>query len=247
MDSMPTLIEIAAIFVLAGFVKGIVGLGLPTVAIGLLGLMMTPAQAAALLVVPSLLTNIWQSAAGPVLVRLLRRLWPMFLGICLTTWMTASILTGANSGRARIALGIALVIYAALGLSKIKFSVPPRAEIWLCPLVGLATGLVTGATGIFALPAVPYLQALGLKKDELVQALGLSFTVATAALAVALMDNGVLHLAAMKVSSLALVAALVGMVIGQKLRDRVSPETFSFYFLLGLLLLGGHLALSGVF
>ena len=75
------LAAITAIFVLAGFVKGVIGLGLPTVAMGLLALVTTPAQAAALLVVPSFLTNVWQ-AMGPELTPLVRRLWPMLLGIC---------------------------------------------------------------------------------------------------------------------------------------------------------------------
>ncbi|NVZ80096.1 sulfite exporter TauE/SafE family protein, partial [Pseudomonas gingeri] len=51
-------------FLLAGTVKGVIGLGLPTVAMGLLGLAMVPAQAAALLIIPATLTNVWQLAAG---------------------------------------------------------------------------------------------------------------------------------------------------------------------------------------
>jgi uncharacterized protein len=246
-DSLPSLAAIAGVFLTAGFVKGIVGLGLPTVAIGLLGLMLSPAQAAALLVVPSLVTNIWQSAAGPTLVGLLRRLWPMFLGICATTWASAGILTGSSSTAASTALGIALMIYAALGLSNVHFPVAPRMEIWLSPLIGLATGVVTGATGIFALPAVPYLQSLGLNKDELVQALGMSFTVSTAALGLALMDRGALRIAEMKISLLALVAALIGMGLGQAVRGRIRPEAFQFFFLIGLLLLGAHLALRSFY
>ncbi|MBM0207112.1 hypothetical protein JNW90_32035 [Micromonospora sp. STR1s_5] len=62
-------------FLLAGLVKGVIGLGLPTVAIGVLSLAMSPAQAAALLVVPSLVTNIWQLAAGSRLLPLTARLW----------------------------------------------------------------------------------------------------------------------------------------------------------------------------
>jgi hypothetical protein len=49
--------------------------------------------------------------------------------------------------------------------------------------VGAITGLTTAATGVFVIPAVPYLQAIGFEKEELVQALGLSFTVSTMALA----------------------------------------------------------------
>src|SRR5262247_2309149 len=73
MDAASTLVAIAGAFLLAGFVKGVIGLGLPTVSIGLLGLLMTPAQAAAILVVQSLVTNIWQAAVGGYLASSGRR------------------------------------------------------------------------------------------------------------------------------------------------------------------------------
>ena len=68
-------VAVAAIFALGGFVKGVVGLGLPTIATGLLSLLMPPAQAAALLVVPSLVTNVWQ-IGGPGTHRPPRRTTP---------------------------------------------------------------------------------------------------------------------------------------------------------------------------
>jgi hypothetical protein len=110
------------------------------------------------------------------------------------------------------------------------------------PLTGIATGLIAGATGIFTLPAIPYLHAIGLEKDDLVQALGLSFTVSTVSLAVVLIDGGVLRWSDMGSSLLALVAALLGMGLGQLLRARVPAERFRLAFFIGLLLLGGHLA-----
>ena len=97
MDSHYLLIAIAGTFLLAGFVKGVIGMGLPTVAIGLLGLMMTPAQAAALLVVPSLISNIWQFATGGGVIEMARRLWPMLIGICIGTFLGAVYLP--HSGR----------------------------------------------------------------------------------------------------------------------------------------------------
>jgi hypothetical protein len=167
----PVLIVGVAIstFLLTGFVKGVVGLGLPTVATGLLAVVMTPAQAASIVVVPSFVTNIWQLAVGPRIGRLLRRLWPMLLGICLGAWAGGGLLN--QGAHASAALGAALVLYAGLGLTSVEFSVPGRAEPWLAPL----TGVVTAATGVYVIPSVPYLQALGLSKDDLVQALGLSF------------------------------------------------------------------------
>lgn len=104
---------------------------------------------------------------------------------------------------------------------------------------------MTAATGVFVIPAVPYLQALRLEKDDLVQALGLSFTVSTLALAADLVRDGALAASA-GASLLALAPALAGMLVGQWLRARVEPERFRFWFFLGLLALGGHLALRGV-
>jgi uncharacterized membrane protein YfcA len=101
-DSTSILAAIAGAFLLAGFVKGVIGLGLPTVSIGLLGLVMTPAQAAAILVVPSLVTNVWQAAVGGALLALVRRLWPMLAGICIGTVVGVMLLPHDESGRATV-------------------------------------------------------------------------------------------------------------------------------------------------
>ena len=233
----------AGAYLLAGFTKGVIGLGLPTVAIGLLGLMMTPAQAAAILVLPSLVTNIWQFTAGGGLLALVRRLWPLLTGICLGTYIGAVMLPTANGGQATFWLGAALAIYAGLGLIKVEFSVPPRAELWLGFVAGIATGAVTVATGVFALPGVPYIQALHFERDRLVQALGLSFTVSTVTLTIALAYAGEMHMALAWPSLLALGAAAFGMWIGQFVRGKVKPATFRLFFFLGLLVLGAHLML----
>jgi hypothetical protein len=65
---------IAGIFLLAGWVKGVVGMGLPLDAMGSLALIMLTAQAATLLIVPSLVTNVWQFTRGATAVRISCRL-----------------------------------------------------------------------------------------------------------------------------------------------------------------------------
>lgn len=246
MDSLPIFVAVAGAFLLAGFVKGVIGLGLPTVAIGMLGLLMTPAQAAAILIIPSLVTNVWQATVGGDLRALARRLWPMLIGICVGTWIGAALLPGGGGAEATVWLGVALAIYAALGLFKVHFSVPPRAEVWLGMVIGTANGAISVATGIFALGA-PYVQALSMERDRMVQALGLSFSVSTVALAVALAHGGEVKTSLIWPSLAALGAALSGMVLGQLVRGRIRAETFRLCFFVGLLLLGAHLALRGFF
>jgi len=225
-------------FLLAGSVKGVIGMGLPTVSMGLLGLALPPAQAAALLVLPAMLTNLWQMAVGPHLVRVVRRLFTMQLGVCAGTWASAGVLTGTSSGLTSGALGAVLVAYALTGLLEVRFHVPRRVEIWLSPAIGIATGLITGATGIFVVPAVPYLAALEQERDELIQALGLSFVVSSAALGVSLAAGGAFDNASPAAMAAALAAALAGMGIGQRLRGRLDPAVFRLSFFIGLLALG---------
>ena len=143
-------------------------------------------------------------------------------------------------------LGVALVVYAGLGLSSVRFHVPARHEAWLSAVTGMATGLITAATGVFVIPAVPYLQALDLEKEELVQALGVSFLVSTIALAASLGHAGALQGAMWTGSLLALLPALAGMGLGQRLRLRLNPARFKMCFLVGLLVLGGYLSLRAV-
>ncbi len=237
------IVPIGLTFFLAGMVKGVTGMGLPTVAMGLLAAFMSPVAAAALLIVPSFVTNVWQLLSGPSFTALVSRLWLMMLGIMLGTIASSSVLASNNTRWTTVGLGAALVIYAGFTLLARQLSVPARLEKWLSPLIGLTTGAVTGGTGVFVIPAVPYLQALGLSKDDLIQALGLSFTVSTIALAVGLTWRGAFQLDSLVMSSLAIVPAMAGMWCGQAIRQKVSPTTFRRWFLICLLLLGIELTL----
>lgn len=243
--SDPLLVFVALSFVIAGFIKGVIGLGLPAVAIGLLGLALPPAEAASLLVVPSFVTNVWQCASGPRLLPLIRRLWLLLAGICAGSAAGTVMLGGIGAPGAGTALGVTLAVYALIGLAAPRVALPPSAEPLLGPLAGIATGVLTVMTGVFSIPAVPYIQALGLAKEELVQALGLSFTISTVALAASLAATGALPASIAGASMLALVPAIAGMMLGRIVLRRIAPATFRIWFLLGLLGLGVHLALRG--
>jgi len=229
---------VALAFLLAGMVKGIVGMGLPIVAIGVLGLVMAPVQAAALLVVPSLVTNVWQYIAGPDARSVARRFATLLAGACVGTGLGIGLLTGGATALVSAALGLVLALYGAVGLLSARISVAPHVERWLSPVVGVVTGVLAGATGVFAIPAVPYFSTLRLGKDELVQTLGLHFTVCTVALAVALWTHDRFPSSIAAGSLLALIPALGGMALGQRLRSRLRPDVFRRWFNVALVVLG---------
>ncbi|WP_420225471.1 sulfite exporter TauE/SafE family protein [Pigmentiphaga litoralis] len=237
----PVGIATVAIFTLAGCVKGVVGLGLPTVAMGLLALVMPPAQAAALLIIPAFLTNVWQALPWRSAWRVLRRLAGMQAGVCLGTWLTAWKWGAPSGAGAAYLLGGALMAYGAWGLLARPRQLSRQAERWVGPLAGAATGAIAAITGVFVIPAVPYLQSLGLARDELVRAMAISFMISVAALGVVLTRSADMSSGVAAVSALLLLPALAGMVIGQRIRDMLSPVVFRRCFLGSLILLGAYM------
>ncbi|MGN6284489.1 MAG: sulfite exporter TauE/SafE family protein [Afipia sp.] len=240
--SEPILPIIAAVFLLAGFVKGTIGMGLPTVAMGLLATRMAPAHALAIVILPALVTNLWQTFVGPYLRDITRRLWPLMVGTCFGIWSAGSLMTGPYARYGTIVLGVLLVIYAIVGLSKVRFHVGRRNEKSIGGLVGLITGMVAAATGVQVIPSMPFMQAIGMEKDELIQALGVFFTTATLAQAYNLTGAGLINMSIAIPTTVAMVAAFAGMYLGQVVRSRMDADTFRRWFLIAMMLLGFYLA-----
>ncbi|PWC16488.1 hypothetical protein DDT56_10090 [Brenneria corticis] len=232
------------IFLIAGMVKGVIGLGLPTIAMGLLTLVMAPATAAGLLIIPSLATNIWQLLIGTDFFSLIKRFWTLLAGIFAGTLFSFLPELTSVSTWTGPALGMVLLAYGVWGLTAKKFPDPGRYEKWLSPLVGYITGCITAATGIFVIPAVPYLQSLRLNKNDLVQALGLAFTASTLALALQLAKGSELERIDYYLSAIALIPAVLGMYLGQYLRKFISESSFRRLFFIGLIILGGYMAIK---
>lgn len=246
MQQEALLIFIGVAFLLAGFVKGVIGLGLPTVSMGLLAVSMPPGQAIAIVIVPAIVTNIWQTFGGPYLRDILRRLWPLMLGTVAGIWLNAGLLTGPYAPYGTVCLGLLLIVYAAMGLSKLQFKVARRDEKWLGGVAGVITGVVSAATGVQVIPSMPFMQAIGMEKDELVQALGVFFTVATVALAFNITASGLLTAATALPGAIAMAASFAGMFVGQAVRSRMQPEEFRRWFLIAMIFLGLYLAISAL-
>jgi hypothetical protein len=238
----PLLVFIAAAFLLAGFVKGVIGLGLPPVSMGLLAVAMPPTQALAIVIVPAILTNIWQTFVGPHLRDIMRRLWPLMLGLTIGTRLNAGMMTGPYARFAPIFLGILLVIYAVVSLRKFVFTVGRQNEKWVGGIVGLISGVISAATGVQVIPSMPYLRALDMERDEFVQALGVFFTFGTLGLAFNLTAAGLLDPSTALPGGVALACSFTGMAIGQAVRARLEPEAFRRWFLISMICLGIYLA-----
>lgn len=236
-----TLAAIAATFLLAGTVKGVIGLGLPTVSLGLLTAVLDLPSAMALLIVPSFMTNLWQASVGGHARALLRRLWPFLATATATVWIGAAALSCLDLAFLSALLGVLLIAYGGLNLAGVRLALPSRREVWAGPLFGTANGILTGMTGSFVVPGVMYLQAIGLPRDRLVQAMGMLFLASTLALALALQSQSLLTARLGLLSAAALLPAGLGMLLGQKIRRALSEARFRQIFFTAILLLGVYI------
>lgn len=232
------LVLIALTFLLAGSVKGVIGLGLPTISLAVLTVTVGLQPAIALLLVPSFATNVWQAVVGGNGRTLLGRLWPFLLAATATVWIGAAALTRVDVSLLSALLGVLLVIYAVVSLGRARISIPRDWEAWAGPVAGTVNGLLAGMTGSFAVPGILYLQAIDLPRDTLVQAMGMLFTASTIALALSLGGHDLLTVELGIVSTAAVLPAVIGMSLGRRYRDRLSEKSFRRVFLLSILALG---------
>jgi len=233
---------IAVAFVVAGVAKGAIGMGMPPIAIGLMTFAVPLESAIAIMIVPTMFTNIWQAIYGGGFRPLIRRFGTMAATACAGILAAGLMLSDLGSPRTAGWVGLLLVAYSIIALTPYRPHVPRSAERWANPLIGLASGAVAGTTGVAAVPFLPYMQSLEMDRHELVQALGIMFLFITGMLAVSLALHGAYRLDNSVASVLAIGPTMIGVWLGQHARRKLSPETFRKVFIFGMMAVGLHLA-----
>jgi len=237
---------VVLVFFVAGTIKGLIGFGLPTVSIAILAAFLGLIEAMTLMLLPSLITNLFQGLVGRYLIRLIRRYWSLFIFGAVFTWLSSSLLSTGHAAVFAVILGVVLILYGLSSLYSLQVPSPGSRERWISPFVGMVSGGITGITGIFLVPAVGYLQALRMERDELIQAIGLWVTIATLSLAFSLKDHDLFSNELGLLSLTAVLPALLGMWVGRVLRPRLSESAFRHLFFAGLMIIGVYISVSTV-
>jgi len=227
-----------AVFLIAGVVKGLVGMGLPTITIALTSLVLPLSDTIALIALPTIFTNLWQAAVGGKFWLILRRQWPLIVPLGVALYLTMWTVGRKAPDWAFLVLAIVLVAYSVLGLFRIRLHIHADLEKPLAPVIGVISGFVAGVVGVPVIPLMPYLQGLDIKSTELVQTLGVVLCATSMTLTVSLLRFGLLDGPHAIVSAIAVVPAIAGMWIGTQVRLKLSIEQFRLAVLWALLLTG---------
>ena len=173
MPDVLTILVVCFILFIAGGIRGIVGLGLPTISLALFAMMFDLVTAIVLILFPSLITNIWQAFSGSNGRIILKRTYPFIIMSLLTIWLGAYTLSTIDVYLLSLLLGSLLIIYALISLLGIHFTIPAKHRGWSGTCLGLINGALTGMVGVYIIPSVMYFQAIGMRRDELLQAMGI--------------------------------------------------------------------------
>jgi len=223
-----------------------VGFGFPIITLIILTLTIGLLDALAIVVIPTIVTNVWQASSGRYLIDIVKRMWLYFLVAMIFIWFTSAYLTVVNIKWPTALLGAILFIFALSRLLKVSLSVPRKWERPLSVPLGAINGMLTGMTGSFMVPSVLFMQAMGFQRDMLVQAMGVFFAISTTVLAVSLGKNDLISAEHVRLSLFALVPSIFGLYIGRRARLKINEERFQQIFLGSVLLLGGYISYQSV-
>lgn len=232
---------VAVAFVVAGGIKGVVGLGLPTISAAVMASVIDLRTAVGILIVPLLVTNLWQVLQVGGFGALMRRFGVLNLAAGAGLWIGTEILFSVDPRWMQLGLGALLLLNAGFQLVGGVPVVPRSREAALAVPVGLASGLIGGMTGSQGIVIAVYLASLNLTRDEYVQGVGLSFFLTGLVWAAAIVANGGVTLQTLPLSALALAAALVAMALGTRLRRHLPQARFRQAVFVAMALIGANL------
>ena len=231
-------------FLVASTVKGLVGIGLPTITIALTSLVLPLTESVALITLPTVITNVWQAAVGGRFRYIVCRHWPLIVPLVATLYLAMWLAGQKGPGWASFVLGVVLVVYGVMGLARLRLRIPSDLEKPLAPVIGAISGFVAGMVGVPVIPLMPYLQALEIRPAELVQTLGIVLCATSLALTGSLLKFGLLDGPHALLSAAAMVPSITGIWIGQRIRARLSVEQFRVAAFAALTLTGLYTVLS---
>jgi uncharacterized protein len=212
---------------LGGLLKGVTGLGLPLVAVPLLSFAVPLRTAVALVIVPIFVTNLAQSFQGGLAVPTFRRFRVSMIVLLATLAVTAQALVAINEEILYTILGTMLILLTLTLRFRPSMQIKSGQEPWAAPVVGAASGVIGGFTGIYGPPLMIYLACLRLKKTEFVAAVSQFFVAGNIGLTVGLVGFGGAGPRELTLSAAATIPTYVGLWLGQHVHARLDESRFT--------------------
>ena len=235
---------LVAIFLVAGIVKGFLGIGLPAAAMALLTLVLPPTEAIPLLWLPILATNTLQFAHAPGKRQIVSHYALFAAAIVISIFVTSMFIAEYPTALITVAIGVAMVVFSLNLLLGVKLNIGPGRG-WQLGF-GILSGTLGGISSIWSPTVAMYLVARGVSKEQFIGATGFLFLIGCLPLGAGQVIAGILTLPVLLKSIFGLGVVLVGFRLGEQLRDTVSQTRFRRFVLIAFLIMGLRLIAIGL-
>ena len=223
-----------------GLIKGTLGVGTPLLTVPLMALVLPAQTAVAIMAIPVVVANLWQASQAKRLAAVVSRFWPAFFAVLLGTYIGVAILSTIDERTLLLFVGIAVIVFTVLQASSYRFDLSPAMEKPVGMLFGLSSGVIGGVSSMFGPMLILYLTSVkNLDKNQFVGAISFLYVAAVVPWALILYAFGILDMRLGVLSIAATIPVTLGLIIGQKLRQRISEQRFHRLVLLILLASGG--------
>lgn len=237
------LLSVFIVCTIAGFVKGLVGIGLPPIMLGLLTISMNLHDAITIVLIPSIVTNFYQAIFGKDLINLFGKFFYFYLTATIFIFFGSILALKTNIDYAVITLGILIFLGAFLNILGLNIFGKKCLNPMFQTILGITNGLLTGLTGSSAFPGAFLLKSIELSKEQLIQALGILFTLSSIALLISIQYTNVFNHELTLISIVSLLPVSLGMFIGNKIRKLLPITLYTKVFYFFLMALGGYIVL----
>ena len=220
------LLVVALAFFFGGVIKGMTGFGLHMITVPLLSFSLPLPTAIALTMIPVLLSNAYLMKQSGHAWESVRRFWPLMVVLVVTLWFSTRLLVTLDQAILTSIYGVVIFIFVLTNIRGPRLEITPGAERWLSPLIGLAGGVIGGATSLYGLPVLLYIIALNSPKEQFVGAVTTNYLVGGVALTFMLAKLEILTGQDAVIAGIGLVPLFAGLAAGQFLRGKASQELF---------------------
>lgn len=241
MDTQSFWILAVVVFLLAGSIKGLVGIGLPATTIGVLSQFTDPRQAIALSILPVLISNIWQVQKNRMFRKALKRYWLFCVIMMVGIWYFAHFAASVSKEAMSALVGGVMILFVLTSLLTGSLSLPKHLDKPAQVVAGALAGIMGGLTSLWAPPLVVYLLSQKLEKDEFVGALGFMLLSGSLPLMIGYFQVGLTSPTTMAYSSALIVPTLLGVIIGEFGRNILNGQQFRGLLLFVFFVLGTNL------
>ena len=229
------------VFLLAGTVKGALGIGLPTISISMLAQFVDPRVAIALLLVPALFSNTWQIYRGGQIAKSARRLWPFVSSMAVVMFLASLFAARASTKTLVAGIGVMVVLWTVTSLVRTPRQIPAHLDRPAQFVAGVVSGITGGLTAIWSPSMVVYLLSAGCEKDDFVRFTGFIILCGTVPLTVGYVLNGLLDKQLAIASCMMVIPTLLGFSVGERIRNIMSVQQFQKAVLVVFCLMGLNL------